>query len=156
MGLNNELDAQIEEIEGQVPGDSEIEGQVPEDPEKIEDQVPDVPESGEQDPEAPGYSVALNHPQLAAGFDDETLGAMWRTTTTFSEQYLTNREPTDRLLQRWTMLKKAFLDNPRWYYVADCSNCDWFAGGWMTQSKANHALRRHESDTHQIPSSEKS
>lgn len=137
--VNQALDAQIAEVEGQV--DEEV------------DPVPDQ----RADEVAQEWSWAESAADsdyldlVPEEIDAETLEAMWQTCSAYTEQYLARaleREPTDHQRRRWAQLERGFLARPRFFRVADCGECVWVQGGWLSDVGAEHALSHHRSRGH--------
>lgn len=79
-------------------------------------------------------------------FSEDELAAMWQTTSAYHEQrWLASqgKEPTNHQRQRWAETAEHFLAYPRYWYVADCGDCEWSSGGWLTQDTAHALLNDH-------------
>lgn len=108
--------------------------------------------------------IDVSDPHLVASYarnaeiSEENLVAMWRTTSVFHEQHwlaVQDIEPTERQQRKWQGMVERFLENPRYWHVADCEECEWSSGGWLTQYNADRALKDHADATHMAKGSKK-
>lgn len=118
---------------------------------EIESQVPEPEESAEDLADEFVWRDEAPQPDRG-GLDQETIDAMWRSTSVYTDQYMTrvaDQRPSDYEQRRWAHLERFFRQQPRFWCVADCEDCDWVVGGWLNETNATKALREHMRKAHQ-------
>lgn len=132
---------------------AEIEAQVGEAPAPSDDDIDLVPKETAEDV-AEEFTWRETAPEVdTENLDQETIEAMWQSTSAYTEQYLARtqgREPSAHEQARWGMIEDGFRAHPRFWFVADCPHCDWVMGGWITDDHAAKALQSHDNRRHKV------